>query len=500
MLRAAQAAGDRVEQLASEIAGRGDFPAAARVIRELHEAVRRERSAVLDVARIILADPGLSSKVLRVVNSSFYRRRGEPISTITRAVIVLGFEPLCDLATGLVLLDQLARTAASRAQMREAVRRSLLCGLVSQALSVRIGYPNAEEARLLGLFGNWGTLSLAAFYPAEFERACALARERTVALDDAVREVFGVDPAALATAILKRWDFPDRYTDFFRRVPAADQPVGLGASARLFAVVELATDYSWHADGRASDACRSVAERYEALFARPADEFLGVTRAAVESLREHARLLHLGPVAEAGEEARGYGRAPAGACAEGRSSPDRSEPQAVAAMPPRDRQAALAIVAEITRAILEHEDINHTLSMVLEGIARTGSFDLVFLALLNVQKDRLVGRLAYGDGLADYLGALSVPLVPSGGVLAETMLAREPQTVTDDAPARLVPQGAPAASLRIESLVSHPLIVRSKAIGVLVAARSAAPVTPADLGVVRLFCDQASLALDRAAS
>ena len=71
----------------AEIAGKGDVPAAARVIQRLNESVRREDCKAMVVARTILQDPGLSSKVLRVVNSSFYRHGGEAISTISRATV-----------------------------------------------------------------------------------------------------------------------------------------------------------------------------------------------------------------------------------------------------------------------------------------------------------------------------------------------------------------------------------------------------------------------------
>src|SRR4029079_1598119 len=87
----------------------------------------------------------------------------------------------------------------------------------------------------------------------------------------------------------------------------------------------------------------------------------------------------------------------------------------VAAMGAPSSMAAFEILAEITRAILAQENINDTLAMVLEGIARTGGFDAAFLALLNARKDRLIGRLGYGEGVAEFLSDLQVPLAPDAG-------------------------------------------------------------------------------------
>jgi GAF domain-containing protein len=161
---------------------------------------------------------------------------------------------------------------------------------------------------------------------------------------------------------------------------------------------------------------------------------------------------------------------------------------------------AIEILAEITRAILAQDDINGTLAMVLEGIARTGRFDVAFLALLNGKKDHLLGRLGYGDGVTEYLSALQVPIHAHSGVLAETMLARQPRIVPQGTSAMLVPPGVPAPRMPAASFIAHPLVVRGKIIGVMVAARGPGkpPVGGADLPVVQLFCNQAGLALDRA--
>ena len=162
--------------------------------------------------------------------------------------------------------------------------------------------------------------------------------------------------------------------------------------------------------------------------------------------------------------------------------------------------AAFEILAEITRAILAQENINDTLAMVLEGIARTGGFDAAFLALLNARKDRLVGRLGYGEGVAEFLSALQVPVLPEAGVLAEAVLARETRVITQAGTRALMPRGVAPPTIAAESLVVHPLVVRGKAVGVLVAARGVggAAITAAEGTLVQLFCNQAGLALDRA--
>jgi HD-like signal output (HDOD) protein len=493
MEQAAATPGHRIEAMVAQIGAKGDFPAAARVIQRLYEAVRQESCGALEVARIIHIDPGVSSKVLRVVNSAFYRPRGDAVSTVTRAVVLLGFEAIRDITTGLLLLDQVSRTARSSVHFRRLLQRCLGCGLLARALSLQIGYPTPEEAYLLGLFANWGTLCLAAYCPLEFEQAHAAAKRDGTPVERAIVDVFGFSPSAFAAAILEHWNFPVRYVDYFRVAHGANHQPVIGSTSTLFAVVALAADYMAAAPRAGSDAAAAVLQRYTALFGRVPDGFAAAVRTATDVLREQAPLLGLEPALTALGPAAEAGAPDATSAAGGKAS-------APAQSPYKD-QSALGILSEITRAILEHEDINDTLSMVLEGIALSGRFDLVVLALLSPEKDRLVGRLGYGEGLRDYLKRLSVPLTERAGVLAQTVLSQKPRVEARGSTALLGEVGRQLPPIPVRSFIATPLIVRGKAIGALLATRSDGPaVDLSDLTLVQLFANQAGLALARAAS
>jgi len=463
----------------SEIATKGDFPAAARVIQRLNDSVRRDDCKTIVVARTILQDPGLSSKVLRLVNSVLYRHGGEPVATISRAVILLGFDAIRDLTGGILLMDQLLPRGKGE-WMRGACARSFRCGLVAQAVSARVGYSNPEEAYLLGLFANLGTLWLAAYYPERFAAVRAATEdERRVA---AIERAFGVRPADLAARILEHWGFPPHYAAYFRRPPAPDGPVH-DQDGKLAATVSLAVDYTG-----GDVPVEAVLARFEKLFGLPPEQFTAAACVAEQAFREQAPALGF-PLPKPARSERAVdvaGRA-------GRDVPDGIRATA-------DVPSTLAVVGEITGAILANENINDILSMLLEGLARTAHYDSVLLALLDPSQDRVVGRLGFGEGVEEFLRTMVVPLDPGAGVLADAILARQPRVVPNGSPGDLVPRGVSTGMLRVASFIVVPLVVRRKAVGALLAARAGSPpVGDADLAVVQLFSNQASLALDRAA-
>src|SRR4030042_6263220 len=63
-----------------------------------------DRSSILDLTRIIEKDPGLTARLLKIVNSAFYAHR-EPISSISYAIMVAGFNKIRLMALNISLKD-----------------------------------------------------------------------------------------------------------------------------------------------------------------------------------------------------------------------------------------------------------------------------------------------------------------------------------------------------------------------------------------------------------
>ena len=495
----AAAEGRTSSRVLDEIATKGDFPATGLVIQRLREVVAREDCTALDIARVILHDPGLSSKVLRLVNSAFYRQRSNPVSTITRAVILLGFQAIRDLTAGLLLIEEFTRQGRSSQYVREGVGRALLAAMVAQSLAAKAGVPASEEAYLLGLFANVGNLWLAAFYPDEFEAARAFGGDKGIALDQAVGKKLGLTPQTLAAAILEHWNFPPSYAEYFRHRAARARLQTASGGDRLAVVVDLAAEY---AAGVAEEGARppvALLERAQALVGLGSEAFAAAARTAGEALREQAPVLGIAPLpgrvsaASAGLGADAHGAAPAAKA----TTPASGAPRAISAV--GDPAAALAILTEVTTSLVEGCDLDQTLSMICEGIAHVGGFELVLLALPNPDRTTLTVRVACGGTAYEALRTLTVPLRASGGLLAETALAGTPSVLSRATAAALVPEGVPPPAIPDSTVVTLPVVLHGEVTGVLIAARSAdVPAGPGDLPLIQLFANQAGLALARA--
>lgn len=487
----------------AEISDKGDCPAMAQAIRQLDQLRRKDNFPTQDLAKVILKDPGLSSKVLRVVNSAFFRTRGDPITTISRAVVLLGIDTVVELASGILLVEQFDdKDPALHLSLMESLRAALL----AQTLAELSNLPNPEEAYLLGLFANLGRLWLAAHYREELTRAVELNAAEADSIEDAIKRHFGFLPDVLSAQILEQWGLPTKYSNFFRR--HSEKGARAAIEDKLILVAELSTETDDAEFVRKTeDRLGLSAERSRQVLASALDalndqaEALGIGAAPpnpVSRKRARPAAVSTPPLAPtsapkpAPEPEQSAATGPAASKAADATGPDRRRP---------DPSFGMEVAAGIARSIVERENLTLILRGVLDGLARSCGFDAVILYFVDRDTDLLAARLSTGDAIAPHLDDLTVPLTQDGGLAAQTSLDGTPHVVEVASPALLVPTGATPPEIPARSVVTHPLVVRERSIGVLVAMRGGTPpVTNSLLPVVQLFSQLAALAIDDRAS
>ena len=83
-----------------------DLPPLPAVVSKILQTVNDPNSSAEELNRLISMDQGLASKILRIVNSAYY---GFPkrISTLTHAVVILGYNTVRNLVLGVSAFGQL---------------------------------------------------------------------------------------------------------------------------------------------------------------------------------------------------------------------------------------------------------------------------------------------------------------------------------------------------------------------------------------------------------
>src|SRR5271157_2061489 len=141
-----------------------DFPATSAKVSLITRLTTASETSIGELANIILTDFGLTTKILKLMNSVFYMRFGE-VTTISRAIILLGLENLRDIALSLTLFDKLQRKNSRL--LINLMAKAVYAGILGRKVAEKVGYTNAEEGFICSLFRNLGEILIAYYSPEE---------------------------------------------------------------------------------------------------------------------------------------------------------------------------------------------------------------------------------------------------------------------------------------------------------------------------------------------
>ncbi len=112
-----------------------------------------------ELARVILDDPSLTAQVLKVANSTYYNPRGSRIKTVSRAIVILGFDNIRRLVLGLNV-SRLFTLLPAWNVYRNLWRHSLATAILSRDLAREDGFADIEAAFVAGLLHDVGKFIL----------------------------------------------------------------------------------------------------------------------------------------------------------------------------------------------------------------------------------------------------------------------------------------------------------------------------------------------------
>jgi HD-like signal output (HDOD) protein len=243
-----------MDELSSEqkcrriIEGIDKLPSFPAVAGRLIGVVNSPESSAEDASVLIEKDPALTSKIIRLANSAFY---GMPrtISSVSGAVVILGFNTIRSVALGAAILQMFpAKNETCTFDYIRFWRHSIVCGMVARSLARRLlnfVLIDPEGAFCAAILHDLGKLIFQEYFPLESETARRLANEKSVPLFSAEQETMGITHAGIGSILADKWAFP---ADLENALVFHHAPHDAIVCRELAAVVHVA-DIACHAAG-----------------------------------------------------------------------------------------------------------------------------------------------------------------------------------------------------------------------------------------------------------
>lgn len=223
-----------------------DLPTLPVVFQELFSRMQDPDAQVCELSEVISRDPTLTSKILQLVNSAFYGRPSQ-ITTINRAVIIMGFQAVRSAALAVSVFDQFGKldAASDVFDLNQFWRHSIGVSCLAKQLSMVLNVGEPEDAYVAGLLHDVGKLVMLQYFADDVEDLTRAASEQRLTWWACEDLLFPTNHSVISRALFRAWDFPHNIVE---AVACHHTPETSSRHATLAALVHLADYMSYHMD------------------------------------------------------------------------------------------------------------------------------------------------------------------------------------------------------------------------------------------------------------
>ncbi|GAO35745.1 hypothetical protein SCT_1136 [Sulfuricella sp. T08] len=222
-----------------------DMPVLQRSVRELGKlAGKVEQITAGKIADVVLHDPLLTLKVLRLVNGMSRSRLSNEITTVEHAVMMLGVGPFFNRLSNLKAVEESLQTFdGALPRLMQVMSRAHHAAWQARDWANSRADMKSEEVYIGALLYDMGEILLWSYAPEQALQIRKLVQRNKISLAQAQKEILGFDARELQLAIAESWRLPE-LMQAFMHCGNTVQPRILGVT--LAASVARLAETGWH--------------------------------------------------------------------------------------------------------------------------------------------------------------------------------------------------------------------------------------------------------------
>lgn len=499
---------------------KSDFPALSDSVVRIQSMANSDTESVNSVTNEILKDVALTNKLLRMVNSAHYAHRGS-INTVSRAVNLVGFNGIRNMALSLVLLEHM-QDKGHAAQLKEEFLRCLMAASIGGELCPLA--KDGEEAFIGAMFQNLGRLLVQFYFPEEASQIRNLVQSPREPQTEAAASVtvLGLSFENLGLGIAKAWGLPQSMQRCMLK-PAGSVPLRapLDPGERIRWIAMASNEFAdvlLHSDSKDVDArLQSVTRKYAPAMGVDSKVVQAATVSARQKLIElaaameirvkpgsaAAKLLNAPDIVGDKDAVEREASTTQGLAAFELHATNTAAVGAIGQVPRKDLQVTETLSAgiqDITNAMVEDFKLSDVLRMILETMFRAMHFDHIIFCMRDARTETMTGRFGLGDGVEAHVKGFQSKLKVTTPDLFAVVCNKGTDTMISDAREPRMAQRLPPwyhAGLNASTFLLLPLMIKGAPFGLIYAdkkARGSLELDDKELALLRTLRNQAVMA------
>jgi putative nucleotidyltransferase with HDIG domain len=216
-------------------------------VHRLLNTIQDDCSTTQDLEQIIRQDPAMSSRILRVANSSFFGFPGQ-VGSLERAILLLGTRYIQALAVSISLVDNQAyRNAKNRLPLEPYWIHSFSCAWVCNRMIDAANFTAAKEkAFISGLLHDLGKPLLWIYQGDAYEEVVKKIQEVPSETHAVEQELLGLHHGKVGGELARWWKFP---REIYEAIERHHDETPEEPAARLVQVADRVVNRAGFTDG-----------------------------------------------------------------------------------------------------------------------------------------------------------------------------------------------------------------------------------------------------------
>lgn len=361
-----------VEKLAKE-----DMLAMTQTVDRISGIVADEDSSASELACAILHDPAIASKVLKIANSAYFNTSGNTINTVSRAVVVLGYEAARDICVSLGVIDSFLE-GNPRERLLKHVAKSFHAAIQAQNLAQQRGDKDSEEIFISAFLYELGHQALWCHGGEVADQLEFLLNSSHLPPEEAERQVLGFTLNELTKGLATEWKLGDSLQNALEQ---GDDPKSRWHSIKLG--YELADSVGENGWSDATEVNAVISKIAEYLGRDPLETRKLLQENADRAVDKFSHFHHNDSVAKL------IPQVTKSASNKKKTTDSTEEPEDFLLVIEPDPYLQLSILREMTHSMRTQADANLILHIAQEGMHRGIGLDRVLVAILSSDRMRI---------------------------------------------------------------------------------------------------------------
>ena len=180
------------------------------------EVVEDPDSCLSDLVNSISVDPGISARLLRLVNSAYFNLRS-PVDNIRQAVNLLGMRPVHDLVLATTLTTTFPQSRNDALEMKKFWELSVTRAVYSSLIASHCDELQPERLLINGLLSDIGHQVMFMQLPVQTTEAMHKSSATSKPIDVVEQELLGYSYAEVGAELMQNWGMPESIVKVVRQ-------------------------------------------------------------------------------------------------------------------------------------------------------------------------------------------------------------------------------------------------------------------------------------------